>query len=295
MTVLATELAPAKINLCLYLGPTRPDGRHELVTVFDSLSFGDQLTVSASAAGQGDEVVCVEVPGPNLVSAALHALRAAGWSAPPVRVEITKRIPIAAGMGGGSADAAAMLRLAPRLAAIGNGVLAEIATALGADVPGQLRPGISLATGAGEVLEPLTALDPYGVLVLPQPFPLSTADVYREADHLGLGRPAAELHELRATVRASAHGALPASLAVNDLQDAALSLAPRIADALAAAQGAGADRAMVCGSGPTVIGLFTGSDGPARAQRAVAVVAGAYPEARAVTQMAAGAGAPAAN
>ncbi|MFZ0090571.1 MAG: hypothetical protein WAL63_13740, partial [Solirubrobacteraceae bacterium] len=105
MTVLAAETAPAKINLCLFLGPLRRDGRHELVTVFDALTLGDELEVAAANA---DAVVCEGVLGPNLVSDALSALRAAGWAAPPVTVRIAKRIPVAAGMAGGSADAAAM-------------------------------------------------------------------------------------------------------------------------------------------------------------------------------------------
>jgi 4-diphosphocytidyl-2-C-methyl-D-erythritol kinase len=252
------ERAPAKINLCLFLGPTRSDGRHELVTVFDSVGLFDELELEAGT-GSRDEVVCDGVQGPNLVTEALSALRRAGWDAPPVRVLIRKRIPVAAGMGGGSADAAAMLRCAPRLAAVEDAVLVEIAASLGADVPGQLSPGPSLGTGAGEVITPLEGFGPYGVLVLPRPFALSTAAVYREADRLGLGRSAAELREL--TVGGIRWG-------VNDLEPAALSLAPGIDETLRAARRAGADHALVCGSGPTVIGLFVGPDGAARARRA---------------------------
>jgi 4-diphosphocytidyl-2-C-methyl-D-erythritol kinase len=252
------ERAPAKINLCLFLGPVRHDGRHELVTVFDTIDLFDELDISVGVA-DGDEVVCEGVPGPNLVGEALGRLRAAGWDAPPVRVVIRKRIPVAAGMGGGSADAAALLRCAPRLAPIGEGAVMQIAGSLGADVPAQLRPGPSLGTGAGEVITPLDGFCPYGVLVLPQPFSLSTAEVYREADRLGLGRSMAALAELTG-------GRF--EWAVNDLEAAALSLAPQIGDALRAARAAGAEHALVCGSGPTVIGLFVGPDGPQRAQRA---------------------------
>ncbi|HEY5428918.1 MAG TPA: hypothetical protein VIK04_07340 [Solirubrobacteraceae bacterium] len=273
MTVLATERAPAKINLCLFLGPTRADGRHELVTLFDSIELADELEVAAAAA---DEVVCEGVDGPNLVADALSALRAIGWSAPPVRVRIRKRIPVAAGMGGGSADAAAMLRLAPRLAPVAQGVIAVIAARLGADVPAQLHPGPSLGTGAGEVLEVLPALAPYGVLVLPQPFALSTADVYREADRLGLARPADELARLRARLAAALPEAIAPELMVNDLQPAALSLRPEIAGALDRARDAGADAAIVCGSGPTAIGIFRGPTGADRARDAAARLASAH-------------------
>ena len=274
MTVLATEGAPAKANLCLFLGSTRADGRHRLVTLFDSIALADELEVMDAAA---DQVVCDGVEGPNLVTGALSALRAAGWSAPPVCVRIRKRIPVAAGMGGGSADAGAMLRLAPRLAPVTADVLAEIAAGLGADVPAQLRPGPSLGTGAGEILEPLPALPPYGVLVLPQPFPLATADVYREADRLGLSRAVAELSGLRSELSAALPVAVPAALVVNDLGAAALSLRPEIAAALDRARDAGADQAIVCGSGPTAIGIFWGPDGGERARAAAAGLASAHP------------------
>ena len=197
MSLTVIEQAYAKVNLCLFLGPTRDDGRHELVTVFDSVRLADELIVGESEASV-DEVVCDGVRGPNLVSDALRGLREAGWTAPPVRVEIWKRIPVAAGMGGGSADAAAMLRCARRLSPVEDRDLSRIAASLGADVPSQLRPGPSLGTGAGEQIEPLATLESYGVLVLPQPFALSTPDVYREADRLGLGRTAEELAGLRA-------------------------------------------------------------------------------------------------
>lgn len=256
------ERAPAKVNLCLYLGPRRADGRHELVTVFDAVSVFDELKISDGAA---DEVVCEGVAGRNLVADALAGLRGAGWAAPPVKVVIRKRIPVAAGMGGGSADAAAMLRCAPRLAPVADRVLERIAVALGADVPSQLHPGPSLGTGAGEILAPLRGLAPYGVLVLPQPFPLATGDVYREADRLGLTRSGADLADLSKDLSRG----LPERL-VNDLEPAALSLAPGIAAVLARAREAGADDAIVCGSGPTVIGVFRGVHGERRAERAVA-------------------------
>jgi 4-diphosphocytidyl-2-C-methyl-D-erythritol kinase len=274
MSVLASEPAPAKINLCLFLGPARADGRHELVTVFDSLTLVDELEI---VVGAEDRVICAGVPGPNLVADALRALRAAGWDAPALSVRIHKRIPIAAGMGGGSADAAAMLRLAPRLAPVADETLAQIAAGLGADVPGQLRPGPSLATGAGEIVQPLAQLPPYGVLVLPQPFALSTAEVYDQADRLGLARPAGELTSLRRELTAALPVVLPAHLIVNDLQPAALSLRAEIADALARAVEAGADQAIVCGSGPTCIAIFWGRDGAERARGAAARLSGVQP------------------
>jgi 4-diphosphocytidyl-2-C-methyl-D-erythritol kinase len=258
--------APAKINLCLYLGPPRPDGRHELVTLFDAVTLFDELEI---VQGTRDEIVCEGVDGPNLVGDAVAALRDAGWEGPPMRVTITKRIPVAAGMGGGSADAAAVLRWAPHPSAH------RIAAGLGADVPGQLEPGPLLGTGTGADLAAVPAPPSYAVVVLPQPFPLSTADVYREADRLGLARPAAELESLRSRLGA----AFDPALVVNDLQPAALSLAPVIQPALGAALEAGADQAIVCGSGPTVIGLFWGAEGGSRAREAADRLREAFPAA----------------
>ena len=105
-------LAPAKLNLCLFLGPRRADGLHELVSLFEPLALSDAIEVTELAAGEPDEVVCPGVEGENLAARALAALRERGWDAPPLRLEIAKRIPVAAGLGGGSADAAAVLRLA---------------------------------------------------------------------------------------------------------------------------------------------------------------------------------------
>jgi 4-diphosphocytidyl-2-C-methyl-D-erythritol kinase len=249
--------------------------------VFDSVRFTDELIVAESESGL-DEVVCAGVTGSNLVADALAGLREAGWAAPPVRVEIWKRIPVAGGMGGGSADAAAMLRCAPRMAPIDPDVAQRIAASLGADVPSQLVPGPSLGTGAGEMIEPIGSLGHYAVLVLPQPFALSTADVYREADRLGVGRPADELTALGERVRAALDGrdrVLPDELAVNDLQAASLSLRPELEEVLVAAREAGADRAMVCGSGPTVIGIFLGEGAGAQARAAAAdsVLRAKYP------------------
>ena len=269
-------LAPGKINLCLFLGGVRDDGRHELVTVFESVSLADELVVSTG--GDRDDVVCPGVEGPNLVSRALEGLRARGWDAPPVRVEILKRVPVAAGMGGGSADAAAALRLARQLGRINDGIVAELATELGADVPSQLVPGLALGTGAGEIVAPLQALEPHAVLILPQPGPLSTPEVFREADRLGLARSSEDLRDKHEELVALRPGArIPDQLLVNDLAPAAVSLCPEIADALQNLRAAGAENAIVCGSGPTVAGLYWGAGAADRAGAAAAELAGRYP------------------
>jgi 4-diphosphocytidyl-2-C-methyl-D-erythritol kinase len=249
--------APGKINVCLFLGPTRPDGRHELVSVMQSVTLADRLRLEVPDGAAADAVDCPGVEGDNLVSAAIARFRAAApWRGEPVRISVDKRIPVAAGMAGGSADAAAALRLLARASGIEDPELLHvIATELGADVPAQVRPGRVLATGAGEIVERVPGVARYGVLVVPSPAPLLTADVFREADRLGLPRDAAGLADALATVRAALPD-LPDALCVNELEPAALSLRPELAETLDRVRHAGADVAMVSGSGPTVLGLF---------------------------------------
>jgi 4-diphosphocytidyl-2-C-methyl-D-erythritol kinase len=251
MTAKLTTAAPGKVNLCLFLGGTRADGRHQLVTVFESVSLVDDVSLS-EGDGSNDEVDCDGISGPNLALDALTALRARGWEAPPLRVEIHKRIPVAAGMGGGSSDAAAVLLLAARLSPVAPELLRDVAASLGADVPAQLTPGVSLGTGAGDIVEPLPALAAHAFVIVPLPHALSTAHVYREADRLGLGRPDAELSTLADRIRA---GERPLG---NDLEPASRSLCPEIEPALDALRAAGAAHAFVCGSGPTCAGLWWG-------------------------------------
>jgi 4-diphosphocytidyl-2-C-methyl-D-erythritol kinase len=278
-------LAPAKINLGLFVGPTRSDGRHELVSVMQSISLADELTLEAAPPGAGhDEVVCPGVAGENLAARALVLFReSTGWEGPGVRLTIDKRIPVAAGLGGGSADAAAALRLASAASGLGDeGLLVALAEELGADVPAQMTPGRWLATGAGERLQALPdPVSPLGVLVLAQAAQLSTAEVYTTADRLGPRRDVLDLQERReALCRALELGAaLPdrAELLHNDLQVAAVELCPAIESALEQAGGVGAESAFVSGSGPTVVGLFARANGLARSERAAAGLAGREP------------------
>jgi 4-diphosphocytidyl-2-C-methyl-D-erythritol kinase len=247
--------APAKLNLCLYLGRTREDGLHELRSLFCPLALSDRITVTSADDGV-DEVVCPGVAGPNLAEDALAALRARGWESPPLRIEIDKRIPVAAGLGGGSADAAAVLRLA-------QGEIPgieEVAMELGADVPSQLEPRLSLVGGAGERVEPLPRPASFGALVIPFERGLRAGEVYAEADRLGLGRSPTELDGIERALRAAAEGGGSplgyASLLENDLEEAVLSLRPDVGEALEALREAEAPVAFVTGSGPTAVGLF---------------------------------------
>jgi 4-diphosphocytidyl-2-C-methyl-D-erythritol kinase len=261
--------APAKLNLCLFLGPGREDGLHELCSLFEPLALADAIEVGERQGEGGDEVLCPGVPGAageNLAARALAALRERGWEAPPLRIEIEKRIPVAAGLGGGSADAAAVLRLAadgalfPLSGKNAPTDLAEIAADLGADVPSQLDPAFALVRGVGERVERLPDPEPHAVVLLPGGGGLGTGAVFAEADRLGLGRGQDELERLASRLReAAGAGASPldyAELLANDLEPAARSLRPDVGDALDALRRAGAPLALLTGSGPTAFGLF---------------------------------------
>jgi 4-diphosphocytidyl-2-C-methyl-D-erythritol kinase len=252
-------VAAAKINLALVVGPRRDDGLHEVATVLHRVDLCDRLELlpapGLAVEGFADDTI---------VAQALSVLAGEAGVQPAWRVRITKEIPVAAGLGGGSADAAAALRL-------GNAALPEplaperlhgLAASLGADVPFFLDPGPKLAEGAGERLTPLE---------LPQDFwvtialargveKLSTGDVYARFDALGGGlgfelRKQELLRALRDVRRPRDLAELPA----NDLAEA--SGAASVADELRAA---GALRADVSGAGPAVYGLF-GSRSEARA------------------------------
>jgi 4-diphosphocytidyl-2-C-methyl-D-erythritol kinase len=245
--------APAKLNLCLYLGARREDGLHELCSLFEPLALADLIEISPA---EQDEVVCAGVEGENLAARALAGLREHGWQHEPLRVEIEKRVPVAAGLGGGSGDAAAVLRLAAGEVAD----LPQLAAELGADVPSQLRPSLALVRGAGERVEPLPEPASHAAVLLPGGGGLSTAAVFAEADRLGLGRSEEEIDALATRLReAAGAGASPLEypeLLVNDLAGAALSLRPDISEALEALRAAGAPVAILTGSGPTAVGLF---------------------------------------
>ncbi|MEI6446820.1 MAG: hypothetical protein WCO96_02925 [Actinomycetes bacterium] len=276
--------AQAKINLCLLLGPLRDDGYHEVMTVILPVELADSVSIGPSTAAV-DEVVCPGVEGDNLAATALRLFREhSGWDGPPVRIEIEKRVPVAAGMGGGSADAAAALRLIGEVSAMaGSGVAERIAPLIGADVPAMLDGRPVLATGIGERLEPLP--DPFacGLLILPARGGLSTPAVFSRAGELGLRREQSDLERAAMEVRSAAASAgwLPPVdlVGLNDLGVAAADLSIEVGDSLRTAHDCGADRAFVTGSGPTVVGLFEGRDGFGRAQEAEARLEGRAPRA----------------
>jgi 4-diphosphocytidyl-2-C-methyl-D-erythritol kinase len=253
------ERAPAKVNLLLHVGPARADGLHELCSLFASIDLADELAIEPARA---DRVECPGVEGPNLAAEAVRAFRAeAAPDLPPLSVSIDKRIPIAAGLGGGSADAAAVLRAANELAGRpldGDGLRA-LGMRLGADVPSQVEPRHALVTGAGERVEPVE-LPPMTLLLHTDEEGLATAEVYRRADELGATRRALDPDRVRDLARRPLYEL--AALLENDLEAAAVALRPELAGRMDALREAGALTARVTGSGPTVFGVFRAGEAP---------------------------------
>lgn len=245
--------APAKLNLCLYLGPLREDGFHELASIFEPLGLEDRLTLTPA---RRDQVKAPGIIGENIVARTLRLLRSEGWDEGPFRVEIEKRIPVAAGLGGGSADAAAILRLAA--GAVGD--LTGIALMVGADVPSQLNPKPLLVEGVGQKLTSLPEPAEHWIVLLPVEGGLSTGAVFAEADRMGLPRSQVEIDEIARNLwTVATNGVSPLAypaLLVNDLEPAALSLKPEIGLARERMLAAGAGFAGMTGTGPTVFGIF---------------------------------------
>jgi 4-diphosphocytidyl-2-C-methyl-D-erythritol kinase len=311
-----TVRVPAKVNLQLSVGPARPDGFHELVTVFHAVSLYDEVTVEPADVGrvtvQGEGADSVPGDEDNLAMRAAAALAKAaglpprrhvggrpsgtagpsesasgvrkggrgvvcggsadGTARPGVAIEIRKRIPVAAGLAGGSADAAAALVACNELwqAGLSQQELAEVAAGIGSDVAFALFGGTSVGQGRGEQLTPALVTGQYHWVLAYSSGELRTPDVYRACDRIrdargvvpGPPRPNAEL---MAALR-SGDPAEVGPLLSNELQPAALSLRPELRRTLAVGREYGALGAVVSGSGPTC--AFLAAD----AQRAVDLV-----------------------
>ncbi len=268
-----TARAPAKINLQLSVGPRRPDGFHDLATIFHAVSLFDEVTVRAARTitvrveGEG----AAEVPSGrgNLAAAAARLLRKAAGISTGAEMLIRKRIPVAAGLAGGSADAAAALVACNKLwsAGLSPAGLSELAAELGSDVPFSLAGGTAVGLGRGDRLTHALVSGRYHWVLAVAAGGLSTADVYAECDRLrAAGAAGAAVRAARGPSAAgSAGGASRALLAAlrrgdaaavgallsNDLQAAALSLRPQLRRTLEAGSEHGALGSIVSGSGPT--------------------------------------------
>ncbi|MEP7179236.1 MAG: 4-(cytidine 5'-diphospho)-2-C-methyl-D-erythritol kinase [Pseudonocardiales bacterium] len=251
---------PAKVNLYLGVGALHADGFHDLVTVFQAVDLTDNVTarpakglrVRMSGEGAADLPTGQE----NIAWRAATRLAEHAGVAPEVALEITKSIPVAGGMAGGSADAAATLLACATLwrTQSSKSELLELAALLGSDVAFPLLGGTALGTGHGEVLTPVLATGEFHWVLALAAFGISAGAAYRELDRLrarGGAPPLAEGPEaLLDALRAGDPERVGAAL-TNDLQPAVLALAPALRRTLAAGQDLGAIAGVVCGSGPT--------------------------------------------
>ncbi|ADD40719.1 4-(cytidine 5'-diphospho)-2-C-methyl-D-erythritol kinase [Stackebrandtia nassauensis] len=255
---------PAKINLHLGVGDRRADGYHDLTTVYQGISLYDEVTV---IAGQqpgvrvevfGDDAEAVPLGTDNLAVKAVLALGEEFGVAPAVTVRIAKRIPIAGGLAGGSADAAAALVACSRLWGMPfTDRLVKVAAGLGSDVPFCLSGGTALGTGHGERVEEVTANGRYHWVVATADGQLSTPAVYAEVDRLresGIGSYSSAVTELLEALRTGRAEELAPQLR-NDMTEAAMSLRPQLREILTAGADDGALAALLSGSGPTTLFL----------------------------------------
>ncbi|MGY1498417.1 4-(cytidine 5'-diphospho)-2-C-methyl-D-erythritol kinase [Streptomyces sp. QTS52] len=292
-----TVQVPAKVNVQLAVGAARPDGFHDLANVFLAVGLFDEVTVTPAAelriTCEGPDAAQVPLDGTNLAARAAVALAERYGRTPDVHIHIAKDIPVAGGMAGGSADGAGALLACDALWGTGASrvELLDICAELGSDVPFSLVGGAALGIGRGEKLTVLETGGTFHWVFAMAERGLSTPAVFREFDRLvadsDVPVPVASPELLDALAEGDPD-ALAATVS-NDLQPAALSLFPALADTLAAGRAAGALTALVSGSGPTT--AFLARDAGAAQQvaralsasgtcRAVRVTAGPVPGAR---------------
>jgi len=264
-----TARAPAKVNLQLAVGPLRAHGYHDVVTVYHAVSLFDEVTVAPadtdSVVVTGEGADSVPADGTNLAARAAEALAQAVGpgckDSPGLTIRISKRIPVAAGLAGGSADAAAALVACNELwrTGLSQAELCELAAGIGSDVAFGLVGGTAIGVGRGERVTPALAAGTYHWVLAFANGGLSTAQVYAACDRIratrGAGKAgAAEPPELDNKLMAALRSGKPgevASLLTNDLQPAAISLRPELRRTLAAGTEHGALGGIVSGSGPT--------------------------------------------
>jgi 4-diphosphocytidyl-2-C-methyl-D-erythritol kinase len=273
-----TVRVPAKVNLHLSVGPTRADGYHELVTVFHAVSLYDEVTATPardlSVGISGEGAAELSTDRDNLVWRAAVLLAERAGVQPAVRLDLAKGIPVAGGLAGGSADAAATLVACDALWGTGleRAELVELAADLGSDVAFSLTGGTALGTGRGERLTPVLATGRWHWVLAVAGEGLATSDVYGELDRLratvelpAAGAPDRLINALRAHDPAALGGLL-----ANDLQAPALALRPELRRTLRVGVDLGALGAVVSGSGPTCAFLSRSREAAVRLAAALA-------------------------
>ena len=247
-----TLAAPAKINLGLEVRGRRDDGYHDIVTIFQALEFGDTVHLTPAPTIEGESAVDGLDASADLAFRAAYELRGRIGGTSGVHIKIDKRIPVAAGLAGGSTDAAAVLLGLSRLWAADSDSVTETARALGADVSFFLRPGTALGLARGDDLQPISPAPPSWVLLVRPDAEISAREAYTEL------RPTewSGGHSALQQVDGIRDGDFAPRLLINDLQPAAIRLVPEVAQVLRALESAGAEPALLAGSGPTCFGLF---------------------------------------
>jgi len=264
-----TVRVPAKVNLQLAVGALRPDGMHTLVTVFQAVGLHDDVTATASGSGlhvtvEGEGTGQVPLGEDNLAAKAARALASLAGVAADVHLRLRKQIPVAGGMAGGSADAAATLVACDALwgLRLDRAELVDLAVGLGADVPFALVGGTAVGVGTGASLTPALASGHFHWVFALADSGLSTASVYAAFDRLHADsiRPEPRVSDdLMAALRTGEAARLGAAVS-NDLQRAALLLRPQLQFTLDVGQEYGALASVVCGSGPTCAFLARDED-----------------------------------
>jgi 4-diphosphocytidyl-2-C-methyl-D-erythritol kinase len=275
--VSVTVRVPAKVNVQLAVGAARADGFHDLANVFLAVGLYDEVTVTEAdelrVTCEGPDAGEVPLDRTNLAARAAIALAERYGRTPDVHIHIAKDIPVAGGMAGGSADGAGALVACDALwgTRAGRDELLDICAELGSDVPFSLVGGAALGTGRGEKLTALEVGGTFHWVFAMAERGLSTPAVFREFDRLGEGLDIPEPVASQDVLDALAKGD-PAALAAavsNDLQPAALSLFPELADTLDAGRAAGALAALVSGSGPTTAFLARDTESAAKIAEAL--------------------------
>ena len=267
-----TVRVPAKVNLHLSVGPVRKDGFHEVVTVYHAISLYDEIVVepgeglTLTVVGEGAEHL--PVGEDNLAGRAVRAVAALLGREPDVAISVRKGIPVAGGLAGGSADAAAALVAADALwgSELDRITLEGLAAGIGSDVAFLLHGGSALGTGRGEAISPVLGTGDYHWVLAVADAGLATPKVYAELDRLRDAGPVPRSGEPDGVLSALRAGDTPAlgMVLTNDLQPAALRLRPQLRQVLDAGRELGAAGVIVSGSGPTVAMLARSTEDSVR-------------------------------
>ena len=247
---MTTYEAPAKLNLSLLVSSPRSDGLHPLESLVQTIAWCDQLSVEEGEGEDTLEIAGAEINADeNLVLKALEAARTRGF-VPPLALSLEKRLPVAAGLGGGSSDAAAVLQAAVDMGILSESLAIEVAPQVGADVVLFLTGGSLLMTGAGETVAAVEPLEGFSMAIAVPGFGLGTANVYKRWDDMG--GPRGEV---------VADAGLPPQLRDgmpmrNDLLPAALDIEPRLGDFIADLRQTWGTAVSMTGSGSACFGYF---------------------------------------